>query len=313
VFGLSQNLKQFGSVKTGAIMSKFTTLHIGGQVDFLVEVSSSEMLAKLLSFVVGEGIPYYLLGGGSNLLWQDEPFHGVVIKLSAEQPVIKDGLLVAGAGCSLATVVNVAVKNGLGGLEWAAGVPGTVGGAVRGNAGAMDSDTGKSLRQVDVWRDGEVLTLQSEACGFSYRDSMFKRNSDVILMAYYQTIPGDKVALMQKIMGYIKQRNGKYPALPSAGSFFKNVDFKNWKGEFSKLPEQFAKAGKVPAGWVNEQNALKGYRIGGAMVSKEHGNFIVNVDNASQADVRALVEEINRRAYTNFGIELEPEVILVRL
>jgi UDP-N-acetylmuramate dehydrogenase len=309
---LPKKLSEFGELKHGVAMSNYTTLHIGGPVQFLIEVTETEKLLSLLVFLTGEGIAYHLLGGGSNVLWQDAGFEGVVIKVRSSKSEVRGDTLCVDAGTPLATAVTTAIKHNLDKLVWAAGVPGTVGGAVRGNAGAMDSDTGKTLKSVDVWRNGEVITLKPETCGFSYRDSVFKHSSDIILSATYQLVPGDKVVMMRRMADFLKQRTGKYPALPSAGSFFKNVSFADWKGEISKLPEHFAKAQKVPAGWISEQNGLKGYRVGGAMLSKEHGNFIVNVDNALQADVLAVVDEIQHRAYTNFGITLEPEVVIIK-
>ena len=305
---LYKQLKNYGHVKQGALMSKYTTFHIGGPVQFLLEVSETDKLVAVLNWLTGEGIPYFILGGGSNLLWQDDEWEGVVIKVSSIKYQVSSTAIEVDSGVSLSKLVVLAVQNSLSGLEWAAGVPGTVGGAVRGNAGAMVSDTASSLLKVEVWRDGEVIQLNPEECGFGYRGSNFKHNQDVILRAWYKTMPGDKTRLMQTIQGYIKQRNGHYPPFPSAGSFFKNIDFKNWPGELSKLPETFKQKEQVPVGWINEQNDLKGYTVGGAMVSKEHGNFLINPKGATQADVLAIVEEVKQRAYTNFGVTLEPEV-----
>ncbi len=312
MIALNKKLAEFGVAHFAQSMSKFTTLHIGGPVQFLIEVTDTEKLVALLAFLTGEGIAYHLLGGGSNVLWQDEVFEGVVIKVRSSKSEVRGDTLCVDAGTPLATAVTTAIKHSLDGLVWAAGVPGTVGGAVRGNAGAMDSDTGKTLKSVDVWRNGDVLTLKPEDCGFSYRDSTFKHSNEIILSATYQLVPGDKAVMMKRMADFLKQRTGKYPALPSAGSFFKNVSFSDWKHDVAKLPEHFSATHKVPAGWINEQNGLKGYRVGGAMLSKEHGNFIVNVDNATQADVLAVVDEIQHRAYTNFGITLEPEVVIVK-
>lgn len=312
MFALAKKIKEFGEITPNARMSKYTTLHIGGAVQFVVEILETEKFIGLLKFLAGENIPYRLLGGGSNTLWQDEPFEGVVIKPMNSKITIEGETLTASAGASLAALVTTAIKNGLEGLVWAAGVPGTVGGAVRGNAGAMHSDTGRTLKSVEVWRNGDVVTVKPEECGFTYRDSVFKHSADIILSATYQLSMGDKTNMMKRMMEYLKQRTGKYPSLPSAGSFFKNVAFKDWKGDLSSLPEHFAQTQKVPAGWINESNGLKGFRIGGAMLSKEHGNFIVNVDNALQSDVLAVVEEINHRAYTNFGVTLEPEVVIIK-
>jgi UDP-N-acetylmuramate dehydrogenase len=312
--GLYGQLKEFGHVKPNAPLAKLTTFHIGGQVQFLVQVTEAEKMVQLLNFLTGEGVPYFILGGGSNIVWQDELFEGVVIKVDSRQSTVDSNHVIVDAGMPLASVVTLFMQNSFSGMEWAAGVPGTVGGAVRGNAGAMDSDTSRSVEKIMVWRDGEVIELKPEECGYGYRESMFKHNQDIILQAVYKTKPGDKKEILKQIQENIKGRNGKYPAKPSAGSFFKNVDFKDWKGDLSKLPEHFAKTQKVPAGWINEQNGLKGFHIGGAMISKEHGNFLVNfTGNTTQTDVIALKEEAQKRAMENFGIELEPEVVIVQM
>lgn len=311
---LYTTLKQFGHVKPNAALAKLTTFHIGGQVLFLTQVTETEKMVQLLNFLTGEGIPYFILGGGSNIVWQDEPFEGVVIKVASCKLQVASDRVIADSGAPLAAVVTNFMQNSFSGMEWAAGVPGTVGGAVRGNAGAMDSDISRSVEKIMVWRDGEVIELKSEECGYGYRESVFKHNQDIILQAVYKTKPGDKKEILKQIQENIKGRNGKYPAKPSAGSFFKNVDFKDWKGGLSKLPEHFAKTQKVPAGWINEQNGLKGFQIGGAMISKEHGNFLINFTNeATQADVIALKEEAQKRAMENFGVELEPEVVIVQM
>ncbi len=305
---LYQELKKYGTVKQGAPLAKFTTFKIGGPAQFLVTVGDTQSLTLLLKYLVGEGVEYSLLGGGSNLLWSDDPYDGVVIKLETRKIVVANGVLEVEAGAPLALVVATATQNALSGLEWAAGVPGTVGGAVRGNAGAMDSDTAQTLLKVQIWRDGEVFELTPEECGFGYRDSLFKHDTSVVLKAWYKTMPGDKGAIQKKIAGYIQQRNGKYPPFPSAGSFFKNIPFAQWPGPLTDLPAQFAVKQQVPAGWINEQNGLKGYQLGGAMVSKEHGNFLINAQSATEQDVLLVVEEVQRRAYTRFGVVLTPEV-----
>ncbi len=309
---LYKDLQTYGRVRSNALMSKYTTFHIGGPAQYMVEVMDSDNLIKLLNFLVGEGVPYFILGGGSNLLWQDEAWEGVVIKVATQGIKIDGQEIIAEAGAPFAALVMLAVQNNLAGLEWAAGMPGTVGGAVRGNAGAMDSDTSRSLRQIEVWRDGEVIMLRPEDCAYGYRDSIFKHNTDVVIRAWFKTSPGNKLELMQTMQATIKGRNGKYPAAPSAGSFFKNIPFSVWPGDKSLLPASFKIKQEVPAGWTTEQNKLKGYQVGGAMVSKEHGNFLVNADKATQADVLAVVEEVVSRAYTNFGVKLEPEVQIMK-
>ncbi len=307
---LYKELKNYGHVRPGALMSKYTTFHIGGPVQFMVEVKENDKLVVLLNYLMGEGISYFVLGGGSNLLWQDDEWEGVVIKVQSEKIKVQNNVIEAEAGASFAAMVMTAVQNNLAGLEWAAGMPGTVGGAVRGNAGAMESDTGRSLERIEVWRDGEVMILKPEDCEYGYRDSAFKRNTDVILRAWFKTVPGDKIALMQTMQATIRGRNGKYPASPSAGSFFKNIDVSAWSGDRSKLPEKFLTTGKIPAGWINEQNGLKGFAVGGAKVSDEHGNFLINYNGATQQDVLGVVEEVQKRVYDTFKVALDTEVVI---
>ncbi len=318
---VTTTLKQFGRLSVNALMSKYTTLHIGGSAQFFIEVTETEKFVELLRFLVGEGIPYYLLGGGSNMLWQDELFEGVVVKVATGRVDFLPGeVLKVDAGVASTALVMNSIKHKLRGLEWAMGLPGTIGGAVRGNAGAPwkdliegNGDIASLARSVSVFRDGEVIDIPAAECAFAYRDSIFKHSADIVLSAEFQLEPGNPQTSLAIVQEINRRRAAHYPKLPSAGSFFKNVDFKDWPGDIEKLPEHFARTKKVPSGWINEQNGLKGYRVGGAMVSNEHGNFIVNVDNATQADVLNLVEEINRRAYTTFGVTLEPEVMIIRL
>ncbi len=309
--GIYTELKKWAHVRVNSPMAKHTTFQIGGSVDYLVEVENNEKMVEILNFVNSEGIDYFLLGGGSNLLWQDDPWTGVVLKINNTTCQIEGETIVASAGVPLALVVMTAVKQGFTGLEWAAGIPGTVGGAVRGNAGAVDSDTGRSLAWVEVWRNGEVCRLLPDECGFTYRDSIFKHNSDVVVRAAYRLFLGDRRLVLEKMQRITKERQGKYPAQPSAGSFFKNIPLAMWQGDNAQLPPTFLKTEMVPAGWVNERNGLKGYAVGGAMVSHEHGNFLINTGGATQADMLLVVEEVLKRAYTNFGVTLEPEVHLV--
>ena len=304
-------LKQFGHVRTNQSVAKYTTFQIGGGAEFFIEVSEIKKLIELLNFLSGEGIEFFILGGGSNTLWKDEQYEGVVIKLQAANCRLENNIIEAEAGAQLSVIMNMALKNSLSGLEWAAGLPGTVGGAVRGNAGAMWSDTARSILKVEVWRDGEVVVLKPDECEFSYRNSIFKNNNDVILRAWYTFTPGDKAKMMTEIQEYLKKRAGKYPPFPSGGSFFKNIALEKWTGKKEELLPEFIKIGKVPAGWIIEKAGLKGLTIGGCMVSKEHGNFLINFKNGTQADIRSLVEKIQETVYTKFKVELEPEVNVV--
>ena len=308
-------LKEFGRVKTNELLAKHVTIKIGGPARFFVSVNKTENLINLLNFLSAEGVNYLVLAGGSNLLISDEGFDGPVIHISSAGlskviPVENEFNLEIDAGVSLSAVVNFAAQNSLQGLAWGIGIPGTMGGAVRGNAGAMGMDTSSILQWAEVWRDGEVLKLSAPECGYGYRDSYFKRNQDIILRACIRLQAGDKQAIMAKMQEYLKQR--KHSPFPSAGSFFKNIKLDKWPGDKKELPELFLQRGTVPVGWLADQLGLRGLASGGAKISDEHGNYIINFNNATQADVLALVEEIKQKVYNKFGVELEPEVQIIK-
>ena len=308
-------LKEFGRVKTNESLAKHVTIKIGGPARFFISVDKIEPLVGLLNYLKTEDINYLILGQGSNLLISDEGFDGLVIRITGNElpkiiPVGDKFHLEIEAGLSLSAAVNFAAQNSLGGLSWGIGVPGTVGGAVRGNAGAMGKDASSILQWVEVWRDGEILKLSVSECGYGYRNSNFKHNQDVILRACICLEAGDKQEIMAKMQEYLKQR--RHTPFPSAGSFFKNLKMDKWPGDKKDLPELFLQRGSVPVGWMTEQLGLRGLSSGGAKISDEHGNYIVNFNNATQADVLNLVEEIKQRVYNKFGVELEPEVQIVK-
>lgn len=308
-------IKEFGDVKLNESLAKHTTFKIGGQAKFFIIVRKSEQLVGLLNFLSGEGIDYLILSGGSNVLVNDEGYDGLVIKIATmNAPKITPTKLgfdiEVEAGVSLGLVVNLAVKNSLQGFDWGIGIPGSFGGAVRGNAGAMGKEMVNILKWVEIWRDGEILRLTVDECDFGYRESAFKHNRDVILRGSVYLEPGDKNQIMEKMQAHLKQR--KHTAFPSAGSFFKNLKLDKWPGDKKDLPELFLKRGSVPIGWMTEELGLRGLTSGGAKISDEHGNYIVNFNNATQADVLSLVEEIKQRVYNKFGVELEPEVQIIK-
>jgi len=307
-----KQLKEFGHVRLNEPMSKHTTFKIGGSADFFIEVNDNDKMVKLLNCLNDEGIEYFILGGGSNLLFSDEGFRGVVIELRTKNLELRtQDTIVADSGVLLSQVVGEALKNGLSGLEWAAGIPGTVGGAVRGNAGAMGKETAVNLEKVEVWRDGEILELKAEECGFSYRGSIFKKNNDVVLRAWFKLKVGDKKEILKKMQEYLAQRKGKFPTEPNAGSFFQNIHIKKWPGKLEDLPPLFVERKKIPIGWLVEQVEMKGFTVGGAKISEQHGNFIVNFNKATQQDILTIVEVLKEKIYNKFGVEIESEVEIV--
>jgi UDP-N-acetylmuramate dehydrogenase len=307
-----KELKKYGEVKCGNELKKFTTFRIGGPADFVVSVEEAQKLIALLNYLSGEGIDYILLGSGSNVLMPDEGFSGVIVRVKTNHIKVDGTKIIADAGVQLGAVVNEASKNSLTGLEWAVGIPGTVGGAVRGNAGAVGLDTGKSIESVEVWKDGEVLTFSKENCDFAYRSSIFKRDGGVVLSAVFNLSSGEPAQIAKKTQECLAGRLGKFPTDPSAGSFFQNIKIKDWPGELPEnLPPLYRERGTVPVGWLTEQCGLKGFRIGDAGVSEIHGNFIVNYGNARAEDVKKLVDEVKEKVYNKYGVNLTAEVEII--
>lgn len=337
-------LKQFGHARANVMLAKHTSFKIGGPARFFVEVEDSDKLVGLLNFLNEEGMDYFILGGGSNVLFSDEGYDGVVVKVCSVQLAVNSTGITADAGVKLADVVNGSAEYGLTGLEWAAGIPGTVGGATRGNAGAFGEDTSQSVEYAEVWRNGEILKLKKEECEFGYRDSAFKTNGDIILRVIFHLAPGVKKDILAKIQKNLSAR-GHHPRYPSSGSFFKNIKIadlpfafppsqggtqrglpsandgnsplpplgkRGSDDPFANLPRIFLERGTIPAGWLIEQCGLKGLKVGGAKVSEEHGNFIINFKNATQADVLALVEKVKEAVYNKYKIELQEEVNIIK-
>ena len=313
-----KKLKDFGKVKLNEPMSKHTTFKIGGPARYFVVVEETEKLVDLLNYLSQKGIEYYVLGGGSNILFQDEEYDGVAIQVKSQkskviptghQYSLKSQVIEVEAGALLGAVMGLAMQNGLSGMEWSAGIPGTIGGAVRGNAGAFGQATADVLEKVEVWQDGEVVEFVNDECEFVYRGSIFKENKNlIILRAWFKFKKADKAEVLKKTQEIIAGRKGKSPIYPSAGCFFTNVAIEKWPGDKSELPPLFVERGKVPAGWMIDQLDFKGKELGGASVGAEHCNFIVNKKEATRAEVLQLMEEIKEKVYNKYGVELQTEV-----
>ncbi len=318
-------LKTYGRVRTNEPLAKHTTFKIGGPADYFVSVDSIVTLVQLLRFLEAEGIPFFLLGGGSNMLASDERYEGVVIHVTDSTLNIHDTLVEAHAGCVTVTIAHETVKAGLTGFEWGVGVPGTIGGAVRGNAGAMGSSMMDNVEKVEAYVDGEVIELDRAACEFGYRSSRFKTNGGVVLKVFLRLQPtADKEGMKQAIQ-YLQYRNTTQPqGYASTGCIFKNVDvtdsdagkknrellLRHSREEDEKI-QQFLRVGKISAGWLIERVGMKGFQVGKAKISDVHGNFIINLGTATAEDVHSLVDKIKERVYSTYGIELEEEIALL--
>ena len=274
-------------------MAKHTSFRIGGPAEVLACPRSEAELTALLAVCRDEEIVPRILGGGTNILAPDGGLPGVVISTRGLDTLelTDDGLIVAGAGIPLARLALFAQKNGLTGLEFAHGIPGTVGGGMYMNAGAY----GGELVQVAVSArfltpEGELQTFEGEAMGLGYRRSAFMALSGVIVSAAFRLQPGDPEAILARMRELMERRKASQPLdLPSAGSTFKRP------------------VGGYAAALIQEAG-LKGLRVGDAAVSTKHSGFVVNLGQATSADVLELIAEVRERVKENSGIELEPEV-----
>ena len=283
-----------GKVELDHAVGPYTTYHLGGKVSAWVEPQGVEDLAELLRCLTHGEAPYLVLGGGSNVLFADEGFRGVVIRLGRgfQGLQIEGNRVRAKAATQLVTVLTKAREAGLGGVEFFAGIPGTLGGAVVGNAGAKKAWIGPTVEELTiVTPHGEVRRLKKDDYTYGYRNSSLKLSGNVLVEAVLKLKKEPKAEIEKKVEEYFKVRRGKQPKTEkNAGSVFKNPE-----GNF--------------AGRLTESVGLKGFRVGGARVSEIHANFIINEGDATAHDVVAVMREIQKRVYSEYQIRLEPEII----
>jgi len=300
-------------VKLDEPLSKYTTFKIGGPAKYFFIAQSNEDLVRAVTFAKKLKLPFYILGNGSNLLISDSGFNGLVILNKASDILFKkDNKVVADAGVMFTDLINKTIDQGLTGLEWGIGIPGTIGGCVRGNAGAYGGQMADNLIGVEIMKGGKQFVLKNEQCKFGYRESVFKHNNDLIISAEFQLHKGDKKQSLAKIKEILKTRNAKLPEFPSAGSVFKNIMINSENIEQIKnlrnLPQEYLERKKIPAAWLIETLDLKGYKIGDAQISDKHANFIVNIGKATANDVLQLISYIKMKVRDELGIQLREEI-----
>jgi len=297
-------------------LSKYTTFRLGFRGRYFCEVVSTEELKECLEFCKKENLKYFILGGGSNVIADDEEYDGIVIRIKNEELRIKNNIVECGAGVSLAKIVNESLKNNLLGLEWAWGIPGTVGGAVRGNAGAYNFDISESVNELTVFRRGKLVKIKNKDCKFKYRESIFKNNKDIIWSVKLKLKKGSKKELEEAqnfVFKIKKERSKKFLGGGNAGSFFKNIYFtkkgiSEFQKRFSYLPENFLKTKIIPAAWLIDQCDLKGFCIGDICVSERHAGIILNKGRGNSEELIQLVSLIKTKVRDKFGIELKEEI-----
>lgn len=281
------------SIRKNVPLEEFTTFKIGGKARYFFLAKSKNDLIRGVIFAGKNNLPFFILGGGSNLLISDAGFKGLIIKLQIINYKLQNTKISAEAGTRLGELVGVLAKNGLAGLEWAVGIPGTLGGAIFGNAGAFKESIGMAVKEVEFF-DSEKLKfgkLKNKNCKFGYRKSIFKRRKNLIIIsAVLQLNQGRVKEIKNKIKGYLTEKQERQPiGLPSAGSIFVNP------GGFS-------------AAKLIEQCGLKGKRIGDVEISKKHANFIVNLGGGSAKDVIKLINLTKKTVKNKFGVNLKEEI-----
>ena len=302
-------------VQRNISLKKYTTFQIGGPANYFLAASSKEELVEAIEFAKSRGSSPLILGGGSNLLISDKGYGGIVVKVENCWLEIKGGEITAGAGVKLSALVKKAVENSLSGFEWASGIPGTLGGAVRGNAGAFEGEMADNVEKVEIYdiKRGKTEFLSNKECQFGYRTSVFKKNPNlVVLSAKLALEEGDKEKIKEKVENYLNYRREKHPKEPSAGSVFKNVRVSppEFQSLIKKFPElkQFQGREDIPAAFLIDRCGLKGKEVGSAQISELHPNFIINLNGAEAKDVLKLIELTKAKIKEKFGIELEEEI-----
>jgi len=294
-------------------LSKYTTFRIGGPADWFVSVKNIPDMQKAVAWAREHKQSIFALGGGSNLLVSDQGYRGLVIKMDFNRLDIAGDKVSVGAGVLVSYLLNTALNAGLVGLEFLAGIPGTVGGSIRGNAGTYGlamSDVLTEIRYMD--EDYALKNISLPEAHFMYRHSIFKEKKYIILEADLQLKTGDVEAARKLVRERLKYRQNTQPNGPSAGCIFKNIPLDTVNPEKLKAKgielEQFTKYQKIPAGYLIDRLGLKGKRIGGAQVSTKHANYIVNIGGATAEDVVMLVSFIKQQIRDEYGVQLQEEV-----
>lgn len=273
-----------------------TTFRVGGKADAFLSVNSEEELKKAVQLCKEKCVPYFILGNGSNLLVSDEGFRGLVISIGSKmaQVIVEGTKVTAQAGALLSTVAQTAAKHSLTGMEFASGIPGSIGGAIVMNAGAYDGEMKLIVETVTVLtEEGEICTFTCEEMEFGYRTSRIKKEKGIVLSVTLSLTEGDAAAIQDKMKDFAGRRREKQPLeYPSAGSTFKRPE-----GMF--------------AGKLIMDAGLRGYSVGGAQVSEKHCGFVINKGGATALDVYTLIGDVQEKVKEEFGVALEPEVILV--
>ena len=279
-----------------------TSYRTGGPTRYFLSAHSASEVTRAIESATRFEIPFFVIGGGSNLLISDEGYDGLIIKVDVTGlSLISENSIACGAGEDLITLVNFATESSLTGIEFLAGIWGSVGGAIYGNAGAFGGEIGDVVSELTiVGNDGAVRVVPPDYCQFGYRDSYLKTTHEVVVGVRITLSRGKQKAIADRVHEILHLRESKHPTdALTAGCFFKNI------------PDPKEKFGKLPAGRLLEEIGAKSLRVGGAAVFDKHANIIVNNGTATSKDIRNLADILKARVRERFGIDLQEEVIQV--
>jgi UDP-N-acetylmuramate dehydrogenase len=298
-------------------LSELTTFEIGGPAKYYVEVTDEAGIRDALGWAREHDENFFVMGGGSNLLVADEGFDGLVIRIASDQFGFVGDVLEADAGCNLLHLIRAASEQGLGGWEKLGGIPGTIGAAVRGNAGAFGPEIKDFLAYAHAinTKTEDTHEFSNAECEFAYRQSYFKSNPEWIITKVHLKLgkvePSDSKKLIESTITEREKRH--IQNVRAAGSYFMNpVAPVHVVSMFELEKGVESRGGRVPAGWLIEKAGLKGARLGGAQSSEQHPNYLVNVENAKASEVRELADRIKREVYEKFAVTLEEEAVILR-
>jgi len=313
-----ENLDIIGMFQEGILLKNYSHYKIGGPARYFFSGENTDEIIKATEKAKHLKTPIFVLGGGTNILFGDDGFNGLILKPNIQFIKKSGNVLRVGAGVSVVELINYLIAEGLSGLEWLAGVPGTLGGATRGNAGAFGGEIKDNVKEVislDIsGRRVKIIKRNNQECDFDYRSSIFKKKDgkEIVLETILTLKKGDRKEMSADIEKNINYRRQNQPLeYPSIGSIFKNIDIKKVPKNRHKSLERVIKKDPfpvVPAAYLISEAGLKGVSCGGAMISPKHPNFIVNVLNATSNDVKNLIQLAKKEIKKTFSIELEEEI-----
>lgn len=305
-------------IQNNISLSTKTSFRIGGPAKYYIEIKEKEDLVESIRWAKKENIKILYWGGGTNVLVSDAGFDGLVIKFSNDYILPRGERLECGAGALLMRASRIATAEKLTGFEWGIGIPGTIGGAIKGNAGAYGLYVGDYVETMEVYNleKERFFTMSRNDCNFSYKNSLFNERKELLVWSVVFKLEKGDINEIEKLNEeHMIHRRGSQPNLPSAGCIFKNISFEKVKIDNPELAKRieiekksFVERGMVPVAWLIEDLGLKGKVIGGAKISLEHANFIINTGNATAEDVVMMISYIKQQLRDKLSIQLWEEI-----